>query len=79
MNRIPTFHHHHGPGPELRAFAAFYGAATAGAILLHALAATLLPATLTTEYNAFIWTLAFLASCSGCAWMFERHRKLHSH
>jgi hypothetical protein len=79
MHQISLHHHHHGPGPELRAFAAFYGAATAGTILLHAVAAVVLPSALAAEYNAFLWTLGFLIRCSGCAWIFERNRKRSAH
>jgi len=78
MNHFPNLRHH-GPGPELRAFAAFYGAAAAGAIVLHAVATTLLPALLAAEHNAFLWTLSFLVSSGTCAWMFERQRKRHAH
>jgi len=69
----------HVSGSELRAFASFYGAAIMSAVVLHALAASLLPAELVAGHNAFIWTLSFLLGCAGCAWMFERHRKLHLH
>jgi len=49
------------------------------AVVLHAVAASILSPALLTEHNPFVWTLSFLIGCSACAWAFERHRKLHLH
>lgn len=62
---------HHKPGRELQAFAAFYGAATLGAVIIRTVFSFVVPAELFTKFTAITWLLSFLLAFAICAPVFD--------